>query len=146
MLEQKSPKAFGCLTVIGGGLSPLLFSNLIHSFIECFSDMETIQNQRSVRTVIFDGSYIGLAHVTASPLDLLFLIVTKMFGKEFINGFSALALADSHNTSPIKIIDDSSVLMPFAVRDFINSYGFKPPNSVSGRKAGYAAVQEVGEG
>jgi hypothetical protein len=146
MLKQEPTKAFECLTVIGGGLSPLLFSNLIHSFIECFNDMETIQNQRSVGAVIFDGSYISLAHVAASPLDLLFLVVTKVFGKEFINGSSSLALADPHNTSPIKIIDDGSVLMPFAVRDFINPYGFKTPNFVSRTKAGYAAVQEIGQG
>jgi hypothetical protein len=69
-----------------------------------------------------------------------------MFGKEFINGVSALALADPHNTCPIKIIDNGGVLMPFAVRDLINPYGFKPPDSVSGTKAGYAAVQEIGEG
>jgi len=140
MLKQKPTKAFKCLTAIGGGLFPLFFSNLIHSFIECFSNMETIQNQDSVGTVIFDGPYIGLAHIAAGPLNLLFLIVTKMFGKEFINGASALALADPHNTSTIKIIDDGSVLMPFAVRDLINSYGFKPSDSVSGTKAGYAAV------
>jgi len=44
-----------------------------------------------------------------------------MFGKEFVNGVSALALDDLHYTSPIKIIDYGGVLMPFAVRDLIKS-------------------------
>jgi len=112
MLKQKLAKAFECLTVIGGGLSPLLLSNLIHSFIERSSDMETIQNQGSVEAVIFDGSYIGLTHVPTGPLDLFFLVITELFGKEFINGVSALA-RELHSNAFRKKHDQFSVSIFF---------------------------------
>jgi len=73
---------------------------------------------------------IGLIHVTTCPFDLTFLIATEHFSEEYINGFPALSFTNPKDTRPVKIIDHSSVFMPFAVRDLINPDTFKASNSV----------------
>jgi len=83
--------------------------------------------------MILDGPNIGFTHVTTCPFDFIFLILTEHFVKEYIDCFTALPLADPNNARSVKIVDDGSVFMAFAVGDFVNANTLKASNSVTGK-------------
>ena len=80
---------------------------------------------------MLDSSYIGLRHVATCPFDLTFLIFTEHFIEEPINRFASFSLTNPNNTRTVKVVDDGSIFMPFAVRDLVNADRLKPPNSMS---------------
>lgn len=144
--EEEPAKALESLTLILRGLTPLLFADLIDGLIESFGDMEAVQDQFGVRAMLLDGSDIGLAHVTAGPCNLPFLVVTELFGEEPVDGFAALSRADPDNPRPVKVIDHGGVLMPSRVGNLVNADGFKCSNSMAIPDTGDGAVKQIGKG
>ncbi len=77
--------------------------------------MEAVQHQRGIRTMVADGADIGLAHVTASPPDLLFLIGTEHVIEEDIYALAPFPGANPHHARAVQVIDQRGVLVPLAV-------------------------------
>jgi len=75
--------------------------------------------------MVFDGGDVSLAHITARPSDMAFLVITECPIKELIDGFTAFTFANPHNASFFQIIDDGGVFMSFTVRDFVNTERFQ---------------------
>ncbi len=127
----------------------MLFTNFIdHAFsvIESLDDMKTIQNQGGVGAMILDGPYICFTHVATCPFYFIFLIFTEHFIKKYIDRFTALALADPNNARSVKIVDDGSVFMAFAVADFVNADTLKASDSVSIAYTGDTTMKQIGKG
>jgi hypothetical protein len=60
-----------------------------------------------------------------------FLIIAEFFIEKFIDGFTTFAPANPNDTGSVQIIDDSSVLMPFAIRDLVYPDTLKASNPVA---------------
>ena len=95
---------------------------------------------------MLDSPYIGLAHVTTCPFDLTFFIFTEHFIKESIDRFTSFSLTHPKNTRTVKIVDDGSVFVPFAVRDLINADRLKSPDSVPVTYTGDTAMELIRKG
>jgi hypothetical protein len=146
MLKQEPPESLEGFALIDGSLPPLFFSDFINGIVEGFDDMKTIQDQGGVRAVFFDGSDVGLAHITTGPRDLLFLIVTELFGEEFVDGFTAFSLTNPKDAGSVQIIDHGSVFMAFTVGDLVYPNGPKPPYSMPLPDASNGSVQHIRQG
>ncbi len=95
---------------------------------------------------MLDSPYIGLTHVTTCPFNLTFLIFTEPFIKEFIDSFTALSLAHPNNARTVKVVDDGSVFMPFAIRDLVNADTFKASDSVPITYTGDSTMELIRKG
>lgn len=124
----------------------MIFADFIDSRIEGLNDVKVVQDQGSIGAVRFNRANVSLAHIAASPFNLLFLGVTEGFIEELVNGLTALSLTDPYNTGSIQVIDDSGILLAAAVGDFINAHGFKIPNPMPLSQPSNAAVQLIREG
>ena len=65
---------------------------------------------------MFDRLRVGLAHVTASPSNLLALELRQLFVEELVDRLAALSLAHPKNAGTIEVIDDCAELPTFEVR------------------------------
>lgn len=84
-----------------------------------------IQNQRCVRTILFDGRNIGPSKVAGSPGDLRPLVFAELGLKETINSVFSLAFSGPNNAASIKVIDNRDELSPLLIGNLINTYCFQ---------------------
>ena len=124
----------------------MLLTYLIHRLVESLDDMEAIQDELSVGAMFFDGIDEGFAHVAASPGQLFFLVIAERLFEEPVDGLAGLALTDPKNPRAVKVVNNSDVLVPFAVGDLIDADGFEPSNSVAVAYARDRAMKDVGKG
>ncbi len=146
MAEQKPAKTLEGLSLVRGSLSPLFFTQFIDSGVEGFDDMEAIQDQGNIGTVIIDCTHIGSAHITACPLDLLFLIGTELGIEEGIDGVPAFAPTDPDHTGSVEVINNGGVLSPFGVGDLVNTDRFQSSDFMAAADSGNQPVQKLREG
>ena len=107
--------------------------------------MEAIQDELCIGAMFFNGIDEGFAHVAASPGKLFFLVVAERLFEEPVDGLTGLALTDPKNPRAVKVVNDSDVLVPFAVGDLIDADGFEPSNSVAIAYARDRAMEDVGK-
>jgi hypothetical protein len=146
MAKQKPAKTLEGFSLVRGSQSPLFFTHFIDSGIESFDDMEAIQNQGNVGAVIIDCTHIGSAHITACPLDLLFLVGTEFSFEEGIDGVPAFAPTDPDHAGSVEVIDNGGVLFPFGVGDLVNTDRFQSSDSMAVADSGNRPVQEFRKG
>src|SRR5712691_1377765 len=73
--------------------APFLLADRIDRLVERLDDVESINHQRRVRTVVLDRLGVGPAHVAAGPGNPLALRLGEVCGEELVDGGSPLASA-----------------------------------------------------
>ena len=138
---QQPSQSLQRFAILDGGLSPLLFADLIDGPVQSFDDMETIQHKRGVRAMILNGSHVCLAHVTATDLNLPLLIVAEHFIEENINGFTPFAGANPDHTGSIEVVDQRGVLVPLGIGNLVDADSPQSPDLMAVTGGRYAPMQ-----
>ncbi len=130
-----------------GGIegAPLLLSHLVDRFVQCLYDVETVDDERGILTVMFDGLGIGQAHVATGPLDPRLLPLTQALVEEPVNRLAALALADPQDARAVQIIDDGGEFTALAVGDLVGAQSDQAPDFMSVSHPRDDPMQQVGQ-
>lgn len=91
--------------------------------------MKTVNHQRGVRAVRFDGANVRFTHITASGLVLIFLEITQLGFEELVYALPAFAKAYPDDLGAIQIVDQGGVLMAFLERYFIDADVLQPADT-----------------
>lgn len=145
MAVKKPTQTFEGFPLVRSGIAPLLLTHIIDGVAEGFDDVEAIQNQSGIGTMIPDGANVGLAHVTTGPHDSLFLKETERIVEEPVNCLPALSLAHPYHTRAFEIVNQGGVFVALRVGDLVDADLFQSPDTVTFAQAGNRAVQQVRE-
>jgi len=110
MHAQQPAQTFGRLAPPGIECTPLLLAHLVYRLIQRLHDMEAVDDERGIGTVMLDCPSIGTAHIATGPPDACFLPLAQAFVEEAIDGLAALSRADPQDTSAIQVIDEGGEL------------------------------------
>src|SRR5210317_91589 len=115
MSIQQPSKTFKSFAFIARSFSPLFLAYFINGFIELFNDMESIKDQSDIGTMIFNRIDVSLAHVTGSPFNFAFLVITKHFLKKTVDCFLPLTFTNPDNACFFNVINDGRIFMALAI-------------------------------
>ena len=85
---------------------PLVLADLVHGLVQRFDEMEAVDDQRHIRTVVRDRPDVGGAHVATGPGDSRFLPPAQPVVEEAVDGVAALALADPQDPRAVQVVDE----------------------------------------
>lgn len=142
---SKPAQALDGLAIDLGSFSPLLLAYLIDRVVERFDDMETIEHQGGVGTMVFDRPDVGPTHVAAGGVDLGFLVGAQGLIEEPFDALAAFARADPDHHRALEVIDQRGVLMALVLRHFINAESLQTADAVPLAQGVNRAVQQIGE-
>ena len=103
--------------------APLLLAHLVHGFVQGLDDVEAVDDQRGVGTVMLDRLGVGAAHIATGPQNARFLPLAQALIEEPVNALSALALADPQDPGAVQIIDQGGELAALAEGDLVDAQG-----------------------
>jgi len=107
------PKSVEYPCVFFERLDECLYNN--HRSIELFNDMESIKDQSDIGTMIFNRIDVSLAHVTGSPFNFAFLVITKHFLKKTVDCFLSLTFTNPDNACFFNVINDGRIFKVLAI-------------------------------
>ena len=108
-----------------------LLAYRVDAFVEGLGDVEVIDNERGVRTMMLHHRGVSAAHVASGPGDMSELLVAQGLSKEAIAQFAAVSGPEQHHSGALEVIDQCSEFAPLAVRDLVGSEIIEAPDAVS---------------
>ena len=103
--------------------APLLLAHLVHGLVQGLDDVEAVDDQRGVGTVMLDRLGVGAAHIATGPQNARFLPLAQALIEEPVNALSALALSDPQDPGAVQIIDQGGELAALAEGDLVDAQG-----------------------
>ncbi len=108
--------------------------------------MESIKDQSDIGTMIFNRIDVSLAHVTGSPFNFAFLVITKHFLKKTVDCLFPLTFTNPDNACLFNVINDGRIFMALAIWNFIDTNSLKVPYSMAVANAFNGSMQKVRKG
>src|SRR5580692_10333477 len=140
---EQPAEAFDGVTGVALESAPCFFTDFIDSFIERFDQMEAVDDESGVETVVFDRFGIGTAHIATGPSNALDLGQTQLLFKEPVNGGAAFALAHPEDPRAVQVVHNSGESAALQIRNLIDAHGDEPPNPVTSPCPGDDPMKEV---
>ncbi len=134
VMQQHPAQPLEQLAVLAAGLPPLFLAHLVDGFVEGLDDVESVQDELGVGTMLPDGADEGLAQIAADPADTSLLEGAQPVPEERVDGLPCLVLADPDDTGTFQVIDQGGVFVAPGVGDLVDTEG----SSARGCGAQYA--------
>ena len=120
--------------------------DLVHGLVQRFDEMEAVDDEPHVRTVVSDRPDVGGAYVATGPGEPRFLPPAQPVVEEAIDGVAALPLAHPQDLRPVQVVDEGGELPALAVGDLVDPERGQAADGVPVAHPRDDSMQQVGQG